>query len=136
MASDDWAPLQIGQRGAGLIDPDIVFKLWKTPLDFYYRECGSFIFPNSIHPQESGKPHVQFMQERLIKGWTWYRLPLSPLMYEIIPYWGGRHDKDEGRQAGWGVFEWGQCLKNVELGGRRTLIMRRSALSAFHATAT
>ena len=46
----------------------------------------------------------------------------------IFRNWGDRHDKDLGRQAGCVVFEWGQCSKNVVLGGGRTLIMRRSAL--------
>ena len=63
---DDWPPLQVGQGGAGFTDPDVVLKFWKAQFDYFYREYDSFIFPMSIHPQVSGKPHVQLMQEKLI----------------------------------------------------------------------
>lgn len=64
---DDWPPLNIGQGiGSGFIDPDVVFKIWKAQFDFFYRDYDSFIFPISIHPQVSGKAHVQLLQERMI----------------------------------------------------------------------
>ncbi|KAK9414278.1 putative NodB-like protein [Seiridium unicorne] len=64
---DDWPPLNIGQGvGNGLIDPDVVFKLWTAQFDFYYREYDNFIFPISIHPQVSGKAQVQLLLEKVI----------------------------------------------------------------------
>lgn len=94
---DDWPPLQIGQGGAGFVDPDVVLKLWKAQFDFYYREYDSFIFPISIHPQVSGKPHVQLMQEKLIghinahEGVEW--VPLEEMAKRF----------KEGTFAGWTV---------------------------------
>lgn len=64
---DDWPPLNVGQVGHGFIDPDVVLRMWKSQFDFYYREYETFIFPISIHPQVSGKAHVQLMQEKLIE---------------------------------------------------------------------
>lgn len=65
---DDWPPLQFGQGlGSGFVDPDVVLKLWKAQFVYYYREYDTFIFPITIHPQVSGKAHVQLMQEKLIE---------------------------------------------------------------------
>lgn len=65
---DDWPPLSIGLGiGQGFVDPDVVLKIWKAQFDFFYREYDTFIFPISIHPQVTGKAHVQLMQEKLIQ---------------------------------------------------------------------
>lgn len=65
---DDWPPLNVGEGGrTGFVDPDVVLKIWQTQFDFYYREYDTFIFPISIHPQVSGKAHVQEMQDKFIK---------------------------------------------------------------------
>lgn len=32
--------------------------------DYYYREYDEFIFPMTIHPDVSGRPHVLLMHER------------------------------------------------------------------------
>lgn len=67
---DDWPPLQPipGRAGAqGFVDTHVVEKLWREQFDFAYREYDTFIFPISIHPQVSGKPHVILMHERLIE---------------------------------------------------------------------
>lgn len=64
---DDWPPLNIGMGiGDGFVDPDVVLKIWKAQFDFCYREYDTFIFPVSLHPQVTGKPHVQEMQEKFI----------------------------------------------------------------------
>jgi hypothetical protein len=36
--------------------------------DFCYREYDDFIFPMTIHPDVSGRPHVLLMQERSVIG--------------------------------------------------------------------
>ncbi len=64
---DDWPPLQPipGRPGAqGFVDTVTVERLWREQFDFAYREYDTFIFPISIHPQVSGKPHVILMHER------------------------------------------------------------------------
>jgi len=54
-----------GRPGAqGFVDTAVVEKLWLEQFDFAYREYETFIFPMSIHPQVSGKPHVILMHER------------------------------------------------------------------------
>lgn len=54
-----------GRPGAqGFVDTSVVEKLWLEQFDFAYREYETFIFPMSIHPQVSGKPHVILMHER------------------------------------------------------------------------
>jgi hypothetical protein len=35
--------------------------------DYFYREYDEFIFPMTIHPDVSGRPHVLLMHERLIE---------------------------------------------------------------------
>lgn len=59
--------MNIGQGvGNGLVDPDVVFKIWKAQFDYFYQHSETFIFPISIHPQVSGKAHVQEMLARFI----------------------------------------------------------------------
>ncbi|KAI9685349.1 MAG: hypothetical protein M1820_010810, partial [Bogoriella megaspora] len=67
---DDWPPLQpnMGAAGShGYVDPHVVERLWMEQFDYAYREYDTFIFPMSIHPQVSGKPHVILMHERIIE---------------------------------------------------------------------
>ncbi|KAK3113562.1 hypothetical protein LTR53_009047 [Teratosphaeriaceae sp. CCFEE 6253] len=67
---DDWPPLQPipGRPGAqGFVDTGVVERLWREQFDFAYREYETFVFPMSIHPQVSGKPHVILMHERIIE---------------------------------------------------------------------
>ena len=35
--------------------------------DYFYREYDEFIFPMTIHPDVSGRPHALLMHERLIE---------------------------------------------------------------------
>ena len=35
--------------------------------DYFYREYDEFIFPMTVHPDVSGRPHVILMHERLIE---------------------------------------------------------------------
>jgi hypothetical protein len=40
--------------------------MWKDMFSWCYNEYDTFIFPISIHPQVSGRPHILCMHERLI----------------------------------------------------------------------
>ncbi|KIW62600.1 hypothetical protein PV04_10760 [Phialophora macrospora] len=66
---DDWPPFQpvLGKPSHGYVDDQTVERLWKKQFDFAYREYDEFVFPISIHPQVSGKPHVILMHERIIE---------------------------------------------------------------------
>ncbi|THW27582.1 glucose 1-dehydrogenase [Aureobasidium pullulans] len=94
---DDWPPLQPmpGRAGThGFISTYELEKLWLEQFDYAYEEYDTFIFPMSIHPQVSGKPHVIKMHERIIEyinkheGVEW--MPLGDMATEFL----------EGRIAG------------------------------------
>ncbi|XDG09865.1 hypothetical protein ABKA04_009480 [Annulohypoxylon sp. FPYF3050] len=44
-----------------------VEDIWRDHFDYFYREYDEFIFPMTIHPDVSGRPHVLLMHERLIE---------------------------------------------------------------------
>ena len=35
--------------------------------DYFYREYDEFVFPMTIHPDVSGRPHVVLMHERYVQ---------------------------------------------------------------------
>jgi peptidoglycan/xylan/chitin deacetylase (PgdA/CDA1 family) len=41
--------------------------IWRDHFDYFYREYDEFIFPMTIHPDASGRPHALLMHERLIE---------------------------------------------------------------------
>lgn len=41
-----------------------VEDIWRDHFDYFYREYDEFIFPMTIHPDVSGRPHVLLMHER------------------------------------------------------------------------
>ncbi len=47
--------------------------------DYYYREFDEFIFPMTIHPDVSGRPHVLLMHERYV-----FSVPFSPKWHYTI----------------------------------------------------
>ncbi|KAF8202561.1 glycoside hydrolase/deacetylase [Pholiota molesta] len=51
----------------GWVDTRVVEQLWKDTFSYCYREEEEFIFPLSIHPDVSGRPHVLLMLERFIE---------------------------------------------------------------------
>ncbi|KAI5114869.1 hypothetical protein M0805_004156 [Coniferiporia weirii] len=44
-----------------------VEDIWKDTFTYCYREEEDFIFPITIHPDVSGRPHVLLMLERFIE---------------------------------------------------------------------
>ncbi|KAI1857560.1 uncharacterized protein JN550_013193 [Neoarthrinium moseri] len=87
---DDWPPFQpvLGKPSHGYVDTDVVFRLWKQQFDFAYREYDQFVFPISIHPQVSGKPHIILLHERIIEyingfeGVEW--MPMADMAQEFL----------------------------------------------------
>ncbi|GAA5857316.1 hypothetical protein JCM8547_002215 [Rhodosporidiobolus lusitaniae] len=51
----------------GFVDVDVTLKLWKKHFEYFYREEEWFVFPLTIHPDVSGRPHVLLMLEELIE---------------------------------------------------------------------
>jgi len=67
--TDDWPAFQIymnGAPGQGHTDTRIVEAKWQEIFEYFYKTYDSFVFPISIHPQCSGKPHVLEMHRRFI----------------------------------------------------------------------
>lgn len=60
------------------MNPRDVEAIWMDHFDYFYREYDEFVFPMTIHPDVSGRPHVLLMHERIIEhinkheGVEWY----------------------------------------------------------------
>jgi len=66
---DDLPPMMFIKKSSnshGWVDTRVVEQLWKDQFTYFYREEGDFIFPITIHPDVSGRPHVLLMLERFI----------------------------------------------------------------------
>jgi hypothetical protein len=56
----------------GYVSPHVIEQNWKDMFSWLYEDAASkgagssFLFPLTIHPQSSGKPHVLAMHERFI----------------------------------------------------------------------
>ncbi|KAI1791082.1 glycoside hydrolase/deacetylase [Ganoderma leucocontextum] len=79
---DDWPPLIFVKTSAnsnGWVNTRDVEQLWKDMFTYLYRS-ENFIFPITIHPDVSGRPHVLLMLERFIEwvntheGVQWVRM--------------------------------------------------------------
>ncbi|KAI0737741.1 glycoside hydrolase/deacetylase [Daedaleopsis nitida] len=67
---DDWPPLifvKTRPNSHGWVNTRDVEQLWKDTFTYLYREEENFIFPITIHPDVSGRPHVLLMLERFIE---------------------------------------------------------------------
>lgn len=66
---DDLPPMMFIKKAPnshGWVDPKVVEQLWMDHFDYFYenyREEG-FVFPMTIHPDVSGRPHVLKMHQR------------------------------------------------------------------------
>ncbi|ETW84093.1 hypothetical protein HETIRDRAFT_314180 [Heterobasidion irregulare TC 32-1] len=67
---DDLPPMMFikaSSNSHGWVNARDVEQLWKDTFEYLYREEESFIFPITIHPDVSGRPHVLLMLERFIE---------------------------------------------------------------------
>ncbi|KAF9485572.1 carbohydrate esterase family 4 protein [Pholiota conissans] len=67
---DDLPPMMFiksSPNSHGWVDTGVVEQLWKDTFTYCYREEEEFIFPITIHPDVSGRPHVLLMLERFIE---------------------------------------------------------------------
>ncbi|EKM56084.1 carbohydrate esterase family 4 protein [Phanerochaete carnosa HHB-10118-sp] len=67
---DDMPPLMFikaSPNSQGWVNTRDVEDLWKDMFTYLYREEENFIFPLTIHPDVSGRPHVLLMLERFIE---------------------------------------------------------------------
>ncbi|KAI0053721.1 glycoside hydrolase/deacetylase [Auriscalpium vulgare] len=67
---DDLPPMMFiksSPNSHGWVNSKDVEQLWKDTFTYLYREEEDFIFPITIHPDVSGRPHVLLMLERFIE---------------------------------------------------------------------
>ncbi|EGY19246.1 hypothetical protein VD0002_g106 [Verticillium dahliae] len=67
---DDLPPMMFikdAPNSHGFVNARDVEDIWRDHFDYFYREYDEFIFPITIHPDVSGRPHVLLMHERLIE---------------------------------------------------------------------
>ncbi|RDX47745.1 glycoside hydrolase/deacetylase [Lentinus brumalis] len=67
---DDLPPMMFiksSPNSHGWVNARDVEQLWKDMFTYLYREEDNFIFPITIHPDVSGRPHVLLMLERFIE---------------------------------------------------------------------
>ncbi|KAG9614173.1 polysaccharide deacetylase, partial [Aureobasidium melanogenum] len=67
---DDLPPMMFIKKAAnshGWVSARDVEQLWMDHFDYFYREHDEFVFPMTIHPDVSGRPHVLLMHERIIE---------------------------------------------------------------------
>jgi hypothetical protein len=64
---DDLPPMMFIKAAAnshGFVNARDVEDIWRDHFDFFYREYDEFIFPITVHPDVSGRPHAILMHER------------------------------------------------------------------------
>ncbi|KAJ7694535.1 hypothetical protein B0H17DRAFT_1159107 [Mycena rosella] len=64
---DDLPPMMFiksAPNSHGWVNPRDVEALWMDHFDYFYREYDESVFPMTIHPDVSGRPHALLMQER------------------------------------------------------------------------
>lgn len=64
---DDLPPMMFikaAPNSHGFVNPRDIEDIWRDHFDYFYREYDDFIFPITIHPDVSGRPHAILMHER------------------------------------------------------------------------
>jgi peptidoglycan/xylan/chitin deacetylase (PgdA/CDA1 family) len=67
---DDLPPMMFiktAPNSHGFVNPRHLEEIWRDQFDYVYREYEYAVFPITIHPDVSGRPHVLLMLERLIE---------------------------------------------------------------------
>ncbi|HJU16562.1 MAG TPA: polysaccharide deacetylase [Stellaceae bacterium] len=65
---DDLPPMMFIKKAPnshGFVSPHDIERMWRDQFDWVYREYDYAVFPITIHPDVSGRPHVLMMLERL-----------------------------------------------------------------------
>ncbi len=65
---DDLPPMMFIKKSPnshGFVNPRDIEQMWRDQFDWVYREQDYAVFPMTIHPDVSGRPHVLAMLERL-----------------------------------------------------------------------
>ena len=125
---DDLPPMMFIKKSPnshGFVNPRDIEEMWRDQFDWVYREYDYAVFPMTIHPDVSGRPHVLMMLERL------YRLHDRPSRREV------RHHERDGRRLRQAlpaqeVSRRLMCALCGVLGGAGALDRRRRAAGRLH----
>ncbi|KAF7195796.1 Peptidoglycan deacetylase [Pseudocercospora fuligena] len=66
---DDLPPMMFiknSPNSHGWVNPRDVEAIWMDHFDYFYENYDEFVFPMTIHPDVSGRPHVLLMHQRII----------------------------------------------------------------------
>lgn len=66
---DDLPPMMFikaAPNSHGFVNSRDVEDIWRDHFDYFYREYDEFIFPMTVHPDVSGRPHAILMHERYV----------------------------------------------------------------------
>ncbi|KAG2075511.1 carbohydrate esterase family 4 protein [Suillus decipiens] len=96
---DDLPPMMFiksNSNSHGWVSTQSVEQLWKDTFTYLYREEKDFVFPISIHPDVSGRPHVLLMLERFIEWINTHDDVQWLTFYEMTQYFRATHDPAPG----------------------------------------
>ncbi|OAX37063.1 carbohydrate esterase family 4 protein [Rhizopogon vinicolor AM-OR11-026] len=96
---DDLPPMMFiksSSNSHGWVNSRDVEQLWKDTFTYLYREEKDFIFPISIHPDVSGRPHVLLMLERFIEWVNTHDDVQWVTFYEMAQDFRARQDPAPG----------------------------------------
>ncbi|KAF8141372.1 glycoside hydrolase/deacetylase [Boletus edulis] len=96
---DDLPPMMFiksSSNSHGWVNTRDVEQLWKDTFTYLYREEENFIFPITIHPDVSGRPHVLLMLERFIEWINTHADVKWATLYEMSEEFRSRVDAPAG----------------------------------------
>src|ERR1700755_3369009 len=70
---DDLPPMMFIKKSPnshGFVNPRDIEQMWRDQFDWVYREYDYAVFPMTIHPDVSGRPHVVMMVGRFYHHMT------------------------------------------------------------------
>lgn len=96
---DDLPPMMFIKKAPnshGFMNPRDIEDIWKDHFDYFYREYDEFIFPMTIHPDVSGRPHVLLMHERIIEHINRHEGVEWVTMAQMVDEFKSKHSPPEG----------------------------------------
>jgi peptidoglycan/xylan/chitin deacetylase (PgdA/CDA1 family) len=96
---DDLPPMMFVKKSAnshGFVNPRDVEQIWMDHFDWFYREYDEFVFPMTIHPDVSGRPHVLLMHERIIEHINKHEGVEWVTFEDMVKDWKERNPAPEG----------------------------------------
>jgi peptidoglycan/xylan/chitin deacetylase (PgdA/CDA1 family) len=96
---DDLPPMMFIKKAPnshGFVNARDVEDIWRDHFDYFYREYDEFVFPMTVHPDVSGRPHAVLMHERLIEYINGHEGVEWVTMGEMVDEFKGKNPPVEG----------------------------------------